>query len=166
MSPPSRKKGRGCKTLSRSGLNKPFTPSRSGVVRQVELPCRFVGWMSADIQKVKCPSLLCRRFLAPCFEVTLLAVVVSVAFAMARGGLRPALALVDGVMVVNLLTCADRLSTKIAGHYISMPPILCDFAQRVCGQSECSQAFLIRTSLNCLEPCQASCSSSCCSSSI
>ena len=147
------------KLSPRALLNKPFTPSCGSIVRQVEMPRFFVGGMSADIQKVKCPSLLRRCLLAPGFEITLLVVVIPMASAMAGGGMRAALALVDGVMVVNLLTSADRLSAKIAGH-ISMPPIRKPRSHLKWEHCECSQAFLMRTDENCLEPIQACCSSS------
>ena len=86
--------------------------------------------MGANIQKVECPSLLCRCFLAPGFEITLLAVVIPVASAMAEGDVCAALALVNGVMAFNLLASADRLSAEVTSH-ISIPPILTALAHRV-----------------------------------
>ena len=158
-----RKEGERFPTSPRTGLNKPFIPSRSGVVSQVELPRWFIGWVSANVQKVKRPSLLRRSFLAPVFEITLLGVVIPMASAMAGGSMCAALALVDGVMAFYLLASADRLSAEVTIH-ISIPPTLIALTQRVCGQFVCSQAFLMRTSENCFEPFQACCSSSCCSS--
>ena len=78
--------------------------------------------MSANIQKVKCPPLLRRSFLAPDFEITLLAVVIPVASAMAGLGVCAALALVDGVMTFYLLSSADRLSAEITTYLDTSNP--------------------------------------------
>ena len=90
--------------------------------------------MCAYIQKVEGSPLTRCRLFSPGFEITLLAVVISMAAVVCWGGFCPAVRLVNRMVEINLLARDDRLSAKIAGHYISMPPILCDLAHRACGQ--------------------------------
>src|SRR5687767_4095424 len=82
--------------------------------------------MRANIQKVESPSLFRCRFLAPCLEITLLGVVIAMAAAVRRGGLCPALRLVNRVVVINLLARCElkgEIVMALTGLSPYKPPI-------------------------------------------
>jgi hypothetical protein len=96
----------------------------SRIKQQVEFAVCIECGISSDVFQVERPSpCQCSKTATdatPSFEVALYAVVLAMTSFMGGGGFSPAFALIDWVMVFNLLICGDWLLAEITIH-IAIP---------------------------------------------